>query len=226
MTKPLETITIDTGPNTTASIIWMHGLGASATDFADMPRILNLEGLGAIRFIFPYAPVRSVTANNGYVMPAWYDFLHFGFEGQENREDEGTIRESQALIEQLIEQEVARGIAPERIVLAGFSQGCVMTLQTGLRFPKKLGGLMCLSGYLALPHKLAAERSEASKDTPIFMVHGTADPVIPIQFSVMSRDFLLSLGYKIEWHDYFMQHSTCAWEFDHIGAWLRKVLAE
>jgi phospholipase/carboxylesterase len=224
MTKPLEVITIDTGPNTTASVIWMHGLGASATDFADMPEDLDLHGLGAIRFIFPYAPVRPVTANNGYVMPAWYDFLHFDFH-RGGREDEPSIRASQALIEQLIEQEVARGIAPERIVLAGFSQGCVMTLQTGLRYPKKLGGLMCLSGYLALAEKLEAERSDASKDTPIFMAHGTADPVIPIQYSVKSREFLSNLGYQIEWHDYFMQHAVCPWEIDHIGAWLRRVLA-
>ena len=224
MTKHLATIQLDTGPDTTASVIWMHGLGASATDFAGMPQELDLRGLDAIRFIFPYAPTRAVTANNSYVMPAWYDFLHFDF-NQQGREDEGTIREAQGLIEQLIEQEVARGIAPERIVIAGFSQGCVMTLQTGLRYPKKLGGLMCLSGYLALADKLAAERSEASKDTPIFMVHGTADPVIPIEYSVKSRDFLLSLGYQIEWHDYFMQHSTCPKEIDHIGAWLRRVLA-
>ncbi|HEX7642639.1 MAG TPA: alpha/beta hydrolase-fold protein [Burkholderiaceae bacterium] len=226
MTKHLATIQLDTGADTTASVIWMHGLGASATDFAGMPQELDLRGLDPIRFIFPYAPVRPVTANNGYVMPAWYDFLHFGFdEGEEGREDESTIRASQALIEQLIEQEVARGIAPERIVIAGFSQGCVMALQTGLRYPKKLGGLMCLSGYLALPHKLAEERSEASKDTPIFMVHGRGDPVIPIQYSVQSRDFLAKLGYQIEWHDYNMQHAVCPEEIGHIGAWLRRVLA-
>lgn len=224
MTKHLATIQLDTGPDTTASVIWMHGLGASATDFAGMPQELNLEGLGAIRFIFPYAPVRPVTANNGYVMPAWYDFLHFDF-NRPGREDEESIRASQAMIEQLIEQEVARGIATERIVIAGFSQGCVMTLQTGLRYPRKLGGLMCLSGYLALSDKLEAERSAASKDTPIFMVHGKGDPVIPIQYSERSRDFLGNIGYQIEWHEYNMQHAVCPDEVAHIGAWLRRVLA-
>ena len=208
MTKHLATIQLDTGPDTTASVIWMHGLGASATDFAGMPQELNLRGLDHIRFIFPYAPTRPVTANNGYVMPAWYDFLHFDFDRQ-GREDEATIRASQAMIEQLIEQEVARGIAPERIVLAGFSQGCVMTLHTGLRCPHRLGGLMCLSGYLSLADKLALEKSAASMDTPIFMVHGKGDPVIPIQYSEQSRDFLTQLGYQLEWHEYNMPHAVC-----------------
>jgi phospholipase/carboxylesterase len=224
MTKHLATIQLDTGPDTTASVIWMHGLGASATDFAGMPQELNLRGLDHIRFIFPYAPTRPVTANNGYVMPAWYDFLHFDFDRQ-GREDEATIRASQAMIEQLIEQEVARGIALERIVLAGFSQGCVMTLHTGLRYPHRLGGLICLSGYLSLADKLAAEKSAASMDTPIFMVHGKGDPVIPIQYSEQSRDFLTQLGYRIEWHEYNMPHAVCPEEVEHIGAWLRRVLA-
>ena len=224
MTKHLATIQLDNGPDTTASVIWMHGLGASATDFAGMPQALDLRGLDHIRFVFPYAPVRPVTANNGYVMPAWYDFLHFDFNRQ-GREDEGSIRASQALVEQLIDQEVARGIAPERIVLAGFSQGCVMTLQTGLRYRHRLGGLMCLSGYLALSDKLAAEQSEAGKATPIFMVHGRRDPVIPIEYSLRSRDFLANLGYQVEWHEYNMEHATCPEEVDHIAAWLRRVLA-
>ena len=224
MTKHLATIQLDTGPDTTASVIWMHGLGASATDFAGMPQELDLRGLDAIRFIFPYAPTRPVTANNGYVMPAWYDFLHFDF-NQQGREDEATIRASQESIEQLIAQEVARGIAPSRIVIAGFSQGCVMTLQTGLRHPQRLGGLMCLSGYLALADKLEAERSDAARDTPIFMAHGRADPVIPIEYANKSRDFLAGLGYKIEWHEYNMPHAVCPEEVGHIGAWLRHVLA-
>ena len=224
MTKHLATIQLDTAPDTTASVIWMHGLGASPTDFVSMPQELDLQGLEGIRFIFPYAPTRPVTANGGYVMPAWYDFLHFDFDRQ-GREDEATIRTSQQLIEQLMEQEIARGVAPERIVLAGFSQGCVMALQTGLRYPHKLGGLMCLSGYLPLAEKAAAESSAASRETPVFMVHGKADPVIPIEYSLRSRDFLAGLGYQIEWHDYNMPHAVCPEEIGHIGAWLRKVLA-
>lgn len=225
MTKHLATIQLDNGPDTTASVIWMHGLGASASDFVPMSQQLDLRGLDSIRFIFPYAPVQRVTANNGYEMPSWYDFLHFGFDGDKDREDESTIRASQIQVARLIDQEMARGIASERIILAGFSQGCVMTLHTGLRYPHKLGGLMCLSGYLALPDKLAAERSAANMHTPIFMAHGRMDPMIPVQYGAKSRDFLTGLGHQIEWHDYNMEHSTCDEEAKDIGAWLRKVLA-
>ena len=140
-------------------------------------------------------------------------------------EDEGGLRASQAQIEALIAREKARGIPASRIILAGFSQGCAMTLQTGLRHPEKLAGLMCLSGYLPLADKTAAERTPASLDTPIFMAHGTADPVVQIARAQQSRDLLTGLGYKIEWHDYYMQHSLCQEEIDDIGAWLKEVLA-
>jgi len=221
MTKHLATIQIDTAPNTTASVIWMHGLGADASDFASMPQQLDLDGLEGIRFIFPNAPTMPVPINGGYVMRAWYDILGTDLV---RREDEGGLRKSQELIEHMIALEKARGIASERIVIAGFSQGCAMTLQTGLRHPEKLAGLMCLSGYVPLASTVAAERSAANQGTPIFMVHGRTDPVIPIQRAIDSRDLLQGLGYQIEWHEYGMPHSVCPEEVEDIGAWLRRVL--
>lgn len=222
MTQHLATIQIDTAPDTTVSVIWMHGLGADASDFASMPQQLDLKGCPGIRFIFPNAPTMPVTINNGYVMRAWYDILGTDIV---RREDEAGLRASQRLIEDLIAAEKARGIATDHIVLAGFSQGCAMALQTGLRYPEKLAGLMCLSGYVPLNAVVASERSAANQDTPIFMVHGRADPVIPIQRATDSRDLLQSLGYQIEWHDYGMPHSVCPEEVEHIGAWLRRLFA-
>ena len=222
MSTLLETIQLDSAPNPTVSIIWMHGLGADGNDFVPLVKELDLHGCPAIRFIFPSAGTMPVTINNGYVMRAWYDI-------RENdlvrREDEAGLRASQAQIEALIAREKARGIPASRIILAGFSQGCAMTLQTGLRHAEPLAGLMCLSGYLPLADKTALERTPASLDTPIFMAHGTADPVVPIARAQQSRDLLTGMGYKVEWHDYMMQHSLCQEEIDAIGAWLKKVLA-
>ncbi len=155
-------------------------------------------------------------------MRAWYDILGTDLV---RREDETGLRKSQAQVEALIAREKARGIPASRIILAGFSQGCAMTLQTGLRHPEKLAGLMCLSGYVPLSAKLATERSAASLSTPIFMVHGRGDGVIPIQRAEASRDLLVSMGYQVEWHEYMMQHSLCQEEVDHIGKWLKHVLA-
>lgn len=218
----LESIQIDTAPNPTVSIIWMHGLGADGSDFVPIVRELDLSGCPAIRFIFPHAPMMPVTMNGGYVMRSWYDIL-LG-EDLTRREDEGGLRGSQAAIEQLIAREKARGIPSNRILLAGFSQGCAMTLQTGLRHSEPLGGLLCLSGYLPLADVAAAERHAANQGTPIFMAHGTGDPVIPLQRAEASRDFLTQLGYQVEWHAYPMQHSVCMEEIDDIGAWLTRVL--
>lgn len=222
MTQLLETIVVDTAPNPTVSIIWMHGLGADGNDFVPLVRELDLSGLPAIRFVFPHANTMPVTINGGYVMRAWYDIVGTDLV---RREDEAGLRASQVQVEALIAREKARGVPASRIILAGFSQGCAMTLQTGLRHPEPLAGLMCLSGYVPLSAKLEAERSEASLTTPIFMVHGQHDGVIPIARATASRDQLIALGYKVEWHDYPMQHSLCQEEVDHIGAWLKKVLA-
>ena len=218
----LETIQVDTGPNPTISVIWLHGLGASGDDFVPIVRELDLTGLPAIRFIFPHAPTMPVTVNNGYVMRAWYDIVGADLS---RREDEAGLRASQVMVEQLIAQEQARGVPAERIVLAGFSQGCAMTLQTGLRHPEKLAGLLCLSGYLPIHTTVAAERHPANQQTPIFLAHGRTDQVIPIARAEQSRDMLKSLGYPVEWHEYMMPHSVCQDEVEDIGAWMRRVLA-
>jgi phospholipase/carboxylesterase len=222
MSELLEHIQIETNDNPEIAIIWMHGLGADGNDFVPMVRELDLAGLPGIRFIFPHAKTMPVTVNNGYVMRAWYDIT-----GAEltRREDEGGLRASQKDIEAFIEREKARGIPASRIILAGFSQGCAMTIQTGLRHPERLAGLLCLSGYVPLSAKLATERTEAAKATPIFMAHGRYDNVVPFNRAEASRDLLVSLGYRLEWHEYAMQHTLCLEEVEHISAWLKKVLA-
>ncbi len=222
MSTLLENIEIETAPNPTASIIWLHGLGADGNDFVPMVSELDLTGLAGIRFVFPHANVMPVTINGGYEMRSWYDIVASDLV---RREDEGGLRASQLQVEALIAREKARGVPAERIVLAGFSQGCAMTLQTGLRHPERLAGLLCLSGYLPLADKAAAERHPASLATPIFMAHGIADPVVPLIRASQSRQALAAQGYQIEWHDYPMQHSLCQEEVEDIGAWLRRVLA-
>jgi phospholipase/carboxylesterase len=222
MSTLLQTIEKETGANPTVAIIWMHGLGADANDFVPMLHELDLAGLPAIRFIFPNADTMPVTINGGYVMRAWYDIVATDLGRQE---DEAGLRASQAKVEALIEREKARGIPAERIILAGFSQGCAMTLQTGLRQKEKLAGLMCLSGYVPIAAKAAAEHTPESLATPVFMVHGRMDPVIPVARAEQSRGLLQQWGYQVEWHDYPMQHSLCQEEVDHISAWLKKVLA-
>jgi phospholipase/carboxylesterase len=217
----LETIQIETGPTPTASVIWLHGLGASGDDFVPIVRELDLAGMQDIRFVFPHAPTMPVTINNGYVMRAWYDIIGADLS---RREDEKGLRASQSMVEQLIAQEKARGIPAERIVLSGFSQGCAMTIQTGLRHPEKLAGLLCLSGYVPLHTTIAGERHASNQATPIFMAHGRGDQVIPIIRAEQSRDLLRSLGYEVEWHEYMMPHSVCQEEVDDIGAWFRRVL--
>jgi phospholipase/carboxylesterase len=221
MTSLLDTIELESSPNPTVSVIWMHGLGADGNDFVPIVKELNLSDCPGIRFIFPHAATMPVTINGGYVMRAWYDILGTDIA---KREDETGLRVSQKRIEQLIEREKTRGIPANRIILAGFSQGCAMALQVGLRFPEKLAGLLCLSGYVPLRDTVASERHSANQDTPIYLAHGRADPVIPMQRAEQSRDLLLQLGYKLEWHEYMMQHSVCAEEVEDISTWLQTVL--
>lgn len=217
----LEGLEFETAPNPVASIIVLHGLGADGNDFVPIAQELDLSSVGPIRYVFPHAPVRPVTVNGGYKMRAWYDILGVDLV---RREDEAGLRESQAQIEALIEREIERGIAPKRIVLMGFSQGCAMTLMTGLRHAKKLAGLVCLSGYLPLLDKIEAERNPANAATPIFMAHGLQDPIVPIARAHASSETLQALGYNIEWHDYAMPHSVCAEEIQDLNAWLLKTL--
>lgn len=222
MSNPaLESIERETGPNPTASVIWLHGLGADGSDFVPIVPELDLSGCGPIRFVFPHAPTMPVTINNGYVMRAWYDIIGTDLG---RREDEAGLRKSQALVEALIAAEKARGIPASRIVLAGFSQGCAMTLQTGLRHTEKLAGLLCLSGYLPIHATVEGERHSANHDTPIFLAHGRMDPVVPIRLAEISRDHLQSLGYQVEWHEYAMPHSVCPEEIRDISRWLQRVL--
>lgn len=218
----LDAIEIETGPNPRASIVWLHGLGADGGDFAPLARELQLGAVGPVRYVFPHAPTMPVTINGGYVMRAWYDILGADIA---RREDEATLRSSQQLVAALIARERERGVASKRIVLAGFSQGCAMTLLTGLRHPERLAGLMGLSGYLPLAATTAAERHPANADVPLFLAHGRFDQVIPIDRATASRDALKALGYPVEWHEYPMPHSVCPEEVDDIQAWLLKVLA-
>lgn len=221
MNPLLDSIEIETGLDPQHAVIWMHGLGADGHDFAPIVPELGLESAPPIRFIFPHAPVQPVTINGGMAMRSWYDIYVADLV---RREDESGLRHSQTEIQNLIARENARGIPTERIVLAGFSQGCAMTLQTGLRLPERLAGMICLSGYLPLAGSVAAERHPANQDTPIFMAHGTMDPVVQISRAEASREQLQSLGYRVQWHTYPMPHAVCPDEILAIGEFLRSVL--
>jgi phospholipase/carboxylesterase len=224
--KLLESIEIETGDKPSAAVIWMHGLGADGNDFVPIVHELDLAGAPAIRFIFPHAPMQPVSINNGYVMRAWYDVKWGDLEGKSKQADEQGVRASQAAIEALIERESSRGIAAEKIVLAGFSQGGAIALQTGLRYPKKLAGVMALSTYLPLAETVGQEASQANRATPIFMAHGTQDAVIPFEMATRSRDALVQHGYNVEWHEYPMAHSVALEEISDIAEWLQKVLTK
>ncbi|MFG6463176.1 alpha/beta hydrolase [Roseateles sp. DXS20W] len=217
----LETHEIETAPNPRTSIIVLHGLGADGYDFVPICGELDLTALGPVRYVFPHAPTRPVTINNGYVMRAWYDILVTDLV---RREDEAGLRESQHLIAELIDRERERGVPAERIVLMGFSQGCAMTLMTALRYPHRLGGAVGMSGYLPLAATTAAERHAANAGLPLFLAHGTQDPIVALPRGTASRDALAALGHDIEWHQYPMPHSVCAEEIADINAWLLKRL--
>ena len=218
MSDLLETLEIETGASPRAAVIWLHGLGADGHDFEPIVPELGLPKSAAVRFIFPHAPVQPVTINGGARMRAWYDVTNDG------QQDAAGIRASQARVEALIAREHKRGISPASIVLAGFSQGGAVALQTGLRYPERLAGILALSCYLPLPETLEQEVSQTNRDVPIFMAHGTQDPVIPLSWAMRSRDRLKTLGYAVEWHEYPMPHSVCAEEIADISRWLRSVL--
>jgi phospholipase/carboxylesterase len=211
----VDAIRIETGPKPEAAIIWLHGLGADGHDFE--PIVPELKLKKPLRFIFPHAPIRPVTINQGMRMRAWYDILQLGG----GAEDEAGLRASQKITEELIR---AQGLPANKIVLAGFSQGGAIVLQTALRYPERLAGVMALSTYLPIAATVAAERSEANRDVPIFMAHGQYDDLIPLARARASREHLEKLGYQIEWHDYPMPHSVCAPEIADISAFLGKVL--
>ena len=217
----LPCIEIETGPNPRHSVIWLHGLGADGHDFEPIVPALGIPAATPTRFIFPNAPVRPVTINGGMAMRAWYDILTPALI---RVEDEAGILASEQQIMALIERENARGVACERIVLAGFSQGCAMTLHTGLRYPQKLAGLIALSGYLPLMDRAAPHWQAANQDTPIFMGHGTQDPVVTIDRGQSTQAVLTSHGYVVHWHTYPMPHSVCPEEVHDIASFLKDVL--
>jgi phospholipase/carboxylesterase len=223
VSKLLDTVQFETGSAPRAAVIWMHGLGADGHDFAPIVPELELPPTLPVRFVFPHAPMRRVTINQGMAMRAWYDVQN---DGGERREDEPGVRESQRAIEALIERENKRNVPSDRIVLAGFSQGGAMALHTGLRHPARLAGVMALSCFLPLPKLLADEASATNRDVPIFMVHGTADAMIPLGRGRASRDVLVGLGYRVEWREYPMEHSVCPEEIHDISQWLARVLGE
>jgi len=220
MSETLPAIEIETKQKPSHAVIWLHGLGADGNDFVPVVKEMKLPRLG-IRFVFPHAPMRPVTINGGFVMRAWYDIA---YQELAFKEDERGLRESQKLIEELIVRENTRGIPSSRIVLAGFSQGGVLALQTGLRQSKALAGLMALSSYLPMSPMIEVERNAASNSVPIFMGHGITDNIVPLALGKMSRDTLIKLGYEVDWHQYTMPHSVCAEELADIGVWLKRVL--
>ncbi len=223
MNELLQTIERETGPNPTATLIVLHGLGADGNDFVPFVKEVDLSAVGPVRWIFPHAPTRPVTLNGGHVMRAWYDI--FGLDTRELREDEAGLRAGQAQVEALIAREKERGVPASRIVLAGFSQGCAMTLMCGLRHDERLAGLVGMSGYLPLAARAEAERHTANADLPIFMAHGTQDPVIPVARGRQSRDVLVGMGHEVEWHEYAMPHSVCGEEVGDLSRWLQRTLA-
>jgi phospholipase/carboxylesterase len=215
----LETVTVETGPSPTAAIIWLHGLGADGHDFEPLVPELLADGMPALRFVFPHAPVRPVTINNGYPMRAWYDIIGID---RRSAEDFNGIQASADAVTALIRAENARGIASSRILLAGFSQGGAMALHLATRYPEKLAAVIALSCYLPLARQFATERSSANLTTPFFVAHGSQDPVVPFSMGDESRRVLEGTGYRVEWHAYPMAHALCAEEVADIRAFLRK----
>lgn len=213
-----EDIVLDPPTAPDAAVIWLHGLGADGSDFVPIVEELRLPPAMAVRFIFPHARPRPVTINNGFVMRAWYDITSLG---PDRVEDEAGIRESAEVVRSYIEKENARGIASERIVIAGFSQGGAIAFQAALRYPQRLGGVMALSTYLPLRESLAREATPANRDVPILICHGVRDPMVPAALGAASRDLLQGLGYKVEWKTYPMEHSVCMEEVLEISKWLQ-----
>jgi phospholipase/carboxylesterase len=222
-TEPaLEAVEISTGPAPTVAVIWLHGLGADGHDFEPVVPELLWPGAPDIRFVFPHAPVRPVTINGGMPMRAWYDIVSLT-SGRDH--DQKGIAQSVNQAAALLERERSRGIAPERIVVAGFSQGGAIALQLAIRYPETLAGLIALSTYMLLDHRLENDRHEANRNLPVFVGHGTFDPMVPCRMGEMVADRLRSMGHPVEWHSYPMQHAVCPEEISDLSAWLRNYLA-
>ena len=217
----LPAVELETAPQPTASVIWLHGLGADGNDFVPVVRELRLPPDLAVRFVFPHAPVRPVTINNGFKMRAWYDISNADLN---NRADLAGVKQSQLQVEALIAREVQRGMRTARIVLAGFSQGGAVALYTGLRHAERLAGIMALSTYLIGADALAIEAASVNRGVPIFMAHGTADPIVRFDWGNASYRSLVQAGYQVDWHTYGMEHSVCMEEIEAVSAWLQRIL--
>lgn len=218
---PLPYVEVNPKQTAKAAVIWLHGLGDSGNGFAPIVPELRIAESLAVRFIFPHAPVRPVTINNGMEMRAWYDITSMDFN---HRADSRGVIESAAMVKQLIETEIANGIPADKIVLAGFSQGGVIALHLGTRIDKKLAGIMSLSSYMSEPQTLSTEAHSANKTTPIFIAHGQHDEVVPMFMGHAASQTLKSNGYQVEWHEYQMQHNVCPAEINDISAWLQQRL--
>ncbi|MDZ5456391.1 alpha/beta hydrolase [Azohydromonas lata] len=218
----VETLEVETGDRPTASLIVLHGLGADGHDFEPLAQQMDLSALGPVRWIFPHAPVRPVTINGGYRMRAWYDLL--GSELQ-RREDEPGLRASLQEVLALVARERERGVAARRILLAGFSQGCAMALLAALRCEERLAGVAGLSGYLPLASLTAAERHGANADLPVFLAHGSMDPVVPMAAGSGTRELLRQLGHEVEWHEYPIGHTVSVEELEALRTWILKTAA-
>ena len=225
-TNITDTIEIIPKAPADASIIWMHGLGASGDDFLPIIDQFNLPNNHSIRFIFPNAPIKPITINNGMKMRAWYNIKHFDefIHNDDTNDNHEGIKESQLIINNLIKREIEQNVNSKRIVLAGFSQGGAMALHTGLRFNLPLGGIIFLSGYLPWNNLLAEQRAVANQDLPIFMAHGLFDPIVHLSMGKKSYDTLLNLNYNVLWNTYLMQHTLIDQEIVDIGNFLRKIL--
>ena len=217
----LDSIIIETNPNPDSAVIWLHGLGADGNDFVPIVEQLQIPSHMGIRFIFPHAPVRPITINQGYQMPGWYDISS---QSIVDEEDEVGIRESSAILKQLCEEQEAKGISADNIIIAGFSQGGAIALHCGCRYPKPLAGIMALSTYLPLPDTLSDEISETVIDTPVFMAHGRQDEVVAYEHGLRSKELLDENNIDVHWHEYDMGHAVCGEEISHIRQWLTDVL--
>ena len=214
----LDYVEVTTGDNPFYSVIWLHGLGADGHDFEPIVPFLGLPPDTSVRFIFPHALMRPVTVNGGAVMRAWYDIIEIS---TSKGQDEPGIRHSAGKVRALIDFEVSRGIPASRIILAGFSQGGAMALHVALRYPEKLAGIMALSAYLLFPERLQSEASKANSRTPVFIGHGTQDPVVPFPLGQAVRSVLQAGSWPVEWHSYPIPHSVSQPEIADIGGWMQ-----
>jgi phospholipase/carboxylesterase len=217
----LEFIEVSTGPSPSFAVIWLHGLGADGHDFEPIVPYLGLPRDLQVRFIFPHALMRPVTINGGAVMRAWYDIIEFSLD---RNQDQAGIKDSESKVCALIEAEKQRGIPASRIILAGFSQGGAMAMQVGLVYPEKLAGIMALSAYLLSPERLATASAQANAKTPVFLGHGSQDPVVPMFLGRAMYSALQQGGWPVEWHDYPIPHSVSQEEISDIGRWLEGCL--